>query len=97
MSTNKITVEVAYATPQQQRILSVEVDANSTIQEIIEASGLLTLFPHIDLAKQKIGVFGKQRELTDMVAEGDRIEVYRSLIIDPKEARRAKAKKSRPL
>ncbi len=86
-------VEVAYAKPDQQRIVTVEVEAGCTIEMAILRSGIVSLFPEIDLTKQKVGIFGKHRELTDVVGEGDRIEIYRPLIIDPKEARRAKAKK----
>ncbi|MFZ2314471.1 MAG: RnfH family protein [Gammaproteobacteria bacterium] len=91
---NLITVEVAYARPDEQRILTVEVEAGCTIQSAIERSGILTLFPEIDLKTQKVGVFSKSRELSDEVKQGDRIEIYRPLLIDPKEARRAKANKS---
>ncbi|TAK76445.1 MAG: RnfH family protein [Gammaproteobacteria bacterium] len=85
-------VEVAYAGRDRQEILAVEVKEGSTIETAIQQSGILALFPEIDLAKQKVGVFSKQKDLTDIVREGDRIEIYRPLIIDPKEARRAKAK-----
>jgi putative ubiquitin-RnfH superfamily antitoxin RatB of RatAB toxin-antitoxin module len=88
----KISVEVAYATPHQQKILSVQVEENSTIEEVIECSGLLKLFPQINLTEQKVGVFSKQKKLTDRVKEGDRVEIYRPLLIDPKEARKRKAK-----
>ena len=92
MGKNKI--EVAYARPDKQIILTVEVEEQSTIETAIQRSGILTAFPEINLAKQSVGVFSKPRSLSDLVEEGDRIEIYRPLIIDPKEARRAKAKKS---
>lgn len=87
-----IKVEVAYASLHHQRIVTVEIEAGSTIEAAILRSGILTLFTEIDLTKQKVGVFSKLRELTDIAEEGDRIEIYRPLTIDPKEARRAKAK-----
>ena len=90
-----ITVEVAYARPDSQHIIAVEVQADSTIEDVILQSGILNFFPEIDLKQQKIGVFSKTRTLTDKVKAGDRIEIYRRLMIDPKEARRAKAKKNR--
>lgn len=90
-----ITVEVAYARPDCQRIIALQIEIGSTIESAIKRSGILTLFPEIDLAKQKVGVFSKSRELTDEVQAGDRIEIYRPLLIDPKDARRAKAKKKK--
>ncbi len=94
MVMNKIHVEVAYAQPEIQKIITLDVEVNSTIEEVIIQSGIMTIFPEIDLQRQKIGVFSKPRHLTDIVNEGDRIEIYRQLTIDPKEARRAKAKKN---
>lgn len=88
-----IKVEVAYARPEEQRIVEVEVLAGSTIAMVIEASGILQLFPEINIGKQAVGIFSKSRQLSDLVNEGDRVEIYRPLTIDPMEARRAKAKK----
>ena len=86
-----ITIEVAYARKDQQRILSVVVSAGSTIEVAIRRSGILDLFPEIDLTKQNVGIFSKQKLLSDEVKAGDRIEIYRPLTTDPKEARRKKA------
>lgn len=83
-------VDVAYAMPDQQVILTVEVEKEMTIEAVIMRSGILTLFPAIDLTCQKVGIFGKQKKLSDSVKAGDRIEIYRPLTLDPKEARRAK-------
>lgn len=94
MAVNKwIAVEVAYATPLSQRILSIQVPAACTVLEAITQSGMLTIFPEIDLGQQKVGIFSKACALTDTLSAGDRIEIYRPLKIDPKDARRAKAKK----
>lgn len=87
------TVEVAYALPDKQRILTVEVVDGTTFEMAIRQSGILTEFPEINLATVAVGVFGKRRQLTDVVLAGERIEIYRALKIDPKDARRAKAKK----
>ncbi len=92
---NMLKVEVAYARPNSQKIIAIEVEDGCTIETVIQRSGILSLYPEIDLEKQKVGVFSKSRNLTDLVNDGDRIEIYRSLIIDPKEARRARAKKKR--
>ncbi len=88
-----VQVEVAYAKPDEQRISVVQVEKGSTIEVAIRSSGILTIFPEIDLSKQKVGVFSKVRKLTDIVSAGDRIEIYRPLLIDPKEARRKRAKR----
>lgn len=93
MGCDKIQVEVAYATPTEQRIIVVNVGVGSTIEDVIELSGILTLFPEIDLTTQKVGIFSKVKNLDEIVEEGDRVEIYRSLLIDPKEARRKRVKK----
>jgi uncharacterized protein len=85
-------VEVAYASAVQQKIITLEVPAGCTIQEAIDLSGMLQLFPEIDLNKQAVGVFSRKQTLTTVLNNGDRVEIYRPLTIDPKEARRAKAK-----
>jgi len=89
---NKIKVEVAYAKPDQQWLLQVELEKGSTIHDAILHSGILQLCPDIDLKKQKIGIFSKSHQLIDLVNESDRIEIYRPLLIDPKESRRVKAR-----
>lgn len=90
-----ITVEIAYALPDKQIILSLQVETGCSIETVIEKSGILEEFPDIDLMHQKVGVFSKIKKLSDPVKEGDRIEIYRPLLIDPKEARRKRAKKTK--
>ena len=87
----KINIEVAYATPSQQKIIPIEIATGSTIEQAIDRSGILSYFPEIDLTKQKVGIFSKLKKLTDIVVDGDRIEIYRPLTIDPKEARKKRA------
>lgn len=89
----EIKVEVAYATPEKQQILTVFVLPGSTIETVIDRSGVLEIFPEIDLMKQKVGIFSQQKKLSDIAFDGDRIEIYRPLTIDPKEARRKRAAK----
>lgn len=84
-------VEVAYARADQQEILSVEVDNGATLRQAIERSGILNHFPEIDLAVNKVGVFGKLAKLDDAVRAWDRVEIYRPLIADPKEVRKQRA------
>ena len=91
---NLIHIEVAYAREDKQKIIALEMAEGSTVEMAIHASGILAIFPEIDLKHQEVGVFSRRRSLSDLVNQGDRIEIYRPLTIDPKEARRAKAKKS---
>lgn len=90
-----IEVEVAYARPDRQVIIPVHVAADATVQDVIESSGILRQFPEIDLSHNKVGVFGKLSRLTAGVRPGDRIEIYRQLIADPKEVRRQQAMKEK--
>ncbi len=85
-------VEVAYALPEQQVILVVEVPKTCTIEEAILICGILEQFPDIDLAKNKVGIFSKLCLLDTPLRAGDRVEIYRPLLIDPKEIRRQRAK-----
>ena len=82
-----ITIEIAYASAYRQLILSVNIKKTSSILAAIEASSILAEFPEIDLAVNKVGIFGKMCELDASLRHQDRIEIYRSLIIDPKMAR----------
>ncbi len=91
MNEQRIKVEVAYAKPDMQVILSVEVPAGATAQTAVEASGILAEFPEIDLQKSRLGVFGKAIKVDQPLREKDRVEIYRPLIADPKEVRRNRA------
>jgi len=88
----KITVELIYAPPDQQTILTLDVDEGTTVEQLIAHSGILEQFPEIDLSKtNKIGVFGKITKPTTVLKEKDRVEIYRPLLADPKEVRRRRA------
>ena len=76
-------IGVAYSEPGQQVWLNIEVPDASTVAEGIERSGILTQFPHIDLATQKVGIFGRLIKLDAALKPGDRIEIYRGIIADP--------------
>jgi putative ubiquitin-RnfH superfamily antitoxin RatB of RatAB toxin-antitoxin module len=76
-------IGVAYSEPSQQIWLNIEVPDDATVQQAIEKSGILRMFPHIDLEAQKVGVFGKLVKLEAPVKPGDRIEIYRPIICDP--------------
>ncbi len=86
-----VEIEVAYANPEQQVIVTVAMEEGMTVEAAIKASGLLELFPEIALSELKAGIFGAVCKLEQPVSEGDRIEVYRALVHDPKEARRQRA------
>ncbi len=86
-----IPVEIAYALPAQQIILKVQVEEGSTAEQGILASGILEKFPEIDLAVNKVGIFGKLVKTDTILRERDRVEIYRPLIADPKEVRKQRA------
>ena len=86
-----LNVEVAYALPDQQTLLRVQVRNGATVREAIEQSGVLVTHPEIDLASNKVGVFGKLAKLDAALREGDRVEIYRPLLADPKEVRKLRA------
>jgi uncharacterized protein len=87
----RIRVEVAYAREDEQAIIPVEAVEGVTLREAIEHSGILKRFPEIDLAVNKVGVFGKVGDPGQILQAGDRVEIYRPLIADPKEARKRRA------
>lgn len=84
---SSINVEVVYADSEKQTLLRLKVPEEVTVQEVIESSGILELFPAIDLSTQKVGIFSQLCSLDKIVEEGDRVEIYRPLILDPKQAR----------
>jgi putative ubiquitin-RnfH superfamily antitoxin RatB of RatAB toxin-antitoxin module len=91
MNAEEMMVEVAYALPNQQVILPVKIAKGANAEQAIKASGVLAKFPEIDLAVNKIGVFGKLSKLDAELRHLDRVEIYRPLIADPKEVRRQRA------
>jgi uncharacterized protein len=93
MMPEKIRVEVAYALPEEQIIISIKVPKKINVKQAIEKSGIQKKFSDIDLSKNKVGIFGKQTTLDHLLSDRDRIEIYRPLILDPKEMRRKRAAK----
>ena len=92
MADDNIQVELAYAhNSKEQVILSVLVPVSSTIKQVILRSNIMALFPSLDLNTMVVGIFGHKQNLQDVVKPGDRVEIYRSLVIDPKAARRQAA------
>jgi len=84
-------VEVAYALPDKQSLVSLEVEEGTTIKEAIEASGILDTYNQIDLTIDKVGIFSKLASLDTVLREKDRVEIYRPLIADPKKVRKERA------
>lgn len=91
----KIWVEVAYALPDKQYVIPVELTLGDTVEQAIIASNILTICNDIDLTKNKVGIYSRPAKLSDNVRDGDRVEIYRPLIADPKEMRRKRAEKAR--
>jgi uncharacterized protein len=96
-----ISVEVAYALPHKQKIISLLVEPGTTALQAVERSGIVKYFPEIDIATAKMGIFGQSlgskgldTAASHVLHESDRVEIYRPLISDPKDARRKRAEKS---
>jgi putative ubiquitin-RnfH superfamily antitoxin RatB of RatAB toxin-antitoxin module len=94
MAEAMITIEVVYAGVDRQLLRAVEVPADSTVQQALLISGFGKEFPELDLTLCPVGVFGKAVSLERTVEQGDRIEIYRPLLADPKEIRRLRAAKA---
>lgn len=86
-----IGVEVAYALPHEQHIVALEVEEGTTVERAIALSGLLERYPEIDLGDNKVGIFGKLSKLDKPLHAGDRVEIYRPLVADPKQVRKQRA------
>lgn len=86
-----LSIEIAYALPQRQELVHVQLPTGSTVQQAIEASGLMQKYAEIDLKKNKVGVFGKLTKLDAPLRNHDRVEIYRPLLADPKEVRKKRA------
>lgn len=84
-------VEVAYALADKQSLISLEVEEGSTLKEAIEASGILDEYRDIDLSTHRVGIFSKFATLDTVLRAKDRVEIYRSLIADPKKVRKERA------
>jgi putative ubiquitin-RnfH superfamily antitoxin RatB of RatAB toxin-antitoxin module len=90
-----IQVEVVYGLAHKQKLLSLPVKIGSTVEQVINESGILELFSEIDLAENKVGIWNKVVKLSQLVENLDRIEIYRPLIADPKEVRKRRAEKAK--
>ena len=90
----RMHIEVVYATPQCQEIVEIDLEEGARAADALRESSLPERYPNVDFSILKLGIFGKEVSLDALLADGDRVEVYRPLSIDPKEARRAKARRT---
>ncbi|MES9902856.1 MAG: RnfH family protein [Sedimenticola sp.] len=97
MASEQFDVEVAYARDDEQLILTVTGEKGITVEQAIEQSKISEHFPEIDPAGAKVGIFGKAAKMSAELKPGDRVEIYRPLIADPKEARKKRAAEGKAL
>ena len=95
-SVQQIRVEVAYVTSQQQTVIPLQASSGITVAQAIALSGIDQHHPEIDLATQAVGIFGERTTLERVLRDGDRVEIYRPLQADPKQARRRRAASKDP-
>jgi hypothetical protein len=91
MSGDSIRVEVVFALPERQVLVEVSLEPTASVADAIEASGIARTFPGEDLEALPVGIWGKPASRAAGLQDGDRVEIYRPLLIDPKEARRRRA------
>lgn len=89
---DSIAVQVAYARPERQLVLDVQVPAGTTAREAVRLSAIASHFPDIDPEEAPLGIYGRAVEGSEPLRPGDRVEIYRPLEIDPREARRQRAR-----
>jgi len=96
-SLENVTVEIVFATVNRQELLEIEVPSGSTVGQVVRRSGIDKLFPDYEFEHCTLGVWGNVVQADHRVDEGDRIEIYRALNIDPRETRRLLAAKGRSM
>ncbi|MDM7322786.1 MAG: RnfH family protein [Gammaproteobacteria bacterium] len=92
-----IPVEVVYALPERQTLLRLMVPEGTTVEEAIRYSGILERHPEIDLGVNKVGIFAKPVQSSRVLRAGDRVEIYRPLIADPKAVRKQRAQEGKKM
>lgn len=92
-----IVIEVVYALPEKQRLLSLTVPYGTTMRQAVEMSGMEQYFPGVELGDAPLGIFGKAVPRPDerILEDGERVEIYRPLLADPKEARKQRAARAK--
>lgn len=91
----EIKIEVVYALPDRQFLLCVKLAEGASVEEAIRQSGILSFRDDIDLSKNKVGIYSRPAKLSDILSDGDRVEIYRSLLADPKEIRRKRVERAK--
>lgn len=89
------TVEVVCAEPERQTLRTLQVPVGTCVQEVIAQSGILQAHPDVAVQPLRVGIFGRRVDLQAVVSDGDRIEIYRPLVADPKDSRRARVQAAR--
>ena len=96
-SNQLLRIQVCWGSPGKQLIKDMELSAPVTVEQAVRASGILEELPDITLVDNEVGVFSERRRLGDLLRDGDRVEIYRPMQVDPKTARRRRAElKGRP-
>jgi len=90
-----LQVEVVYALHQAQTVIELRMPPGSTVKDAIHQSGILERFPKIELTSDRVGIYGELVSLNSQIHDGDRVEIYRPLVADPKQARRLRAAEER--
>lgn len=91
LAAGEILVEVAYAEPERQVLMPLRIPQGSTAADAVRLSHMAEHFPQVDIANCPLGIFGRKVKAEQVLVEGDRVEIYRPLIADPKEVRRRRA------
>ncbi|MBT1449451.1 RnfH family protein [Glaciecola sp. XM2] len=92
---DQISIEVVYGLPDRQSLISLVVAPETTVEKAIVQSGVLNMYQEINLQENKVGIWNRTCKLTDVLQPGDRVEIYRPLIADPKEVRKLRAQKAK--
>jgi putative ubiquitin-RnfH superfamily antitoxin RatB of RatAB toxin-antitoxin module len=91
----KITVEVVYAMPQAQTVIELGLEEGATVEDALRVSGIIEQHPQLDLASCRLGIWGRVAARSQILKHRDRVEIYRPLLADPKQARRRRAERER--
>ena len=90
---SEIEFEVVYARPEQQTVIALKAPAGTTAGEALALTGLTRRFPELEASAVRLGIYGRLVDASTTLAAGDRLEIYRDLTADPKQARRGRARR----
>ncbi|MEX2500693.1 MAG: RnfH family protein [Wenzhouxiangellaceae bacterium] len=93
---DRLRIEVVVAWPELQVLVPLELERGATVADAIKHSGLGERFPDLEISPERLGVFAARRKPDDLLRDGDRVEIYRPLKVDPKVARRMAAEANKP-